>query len=134
MTTTNSLLSRLDLGSLKSNMEFNQGISRLLICIFATLLIGMGMYNGYYPPNYTIYYIFGGAFLAYTLIVLASVLVIPHSRIRPYLTIPFDISSIAVAMMLTDAGPFSAFFLFFPCLNLHGLHSRLMGGHVYDFL
>jgi two-component system sensor histidine kinase RpfC len=118
MTTTNSLLSRLDLGSLKSNMEFGQGISRLLICIFATLLIGMGMYNGYYPPNYTEYYIFGGAFLAYTLVVLGSVLVIPHSRIRPYLTIPFDISSIAAAMMLTDAGPFSAFFLFFPWIYI----------------
>ena len=59
MTTINNLLSHLELGSLKSNMEFGQGISRLLICIFATLLIGMGMYNGYYPPNYTEYYIFG---------------------------------------------------------------------------
>jgi two-component system sensor histidine kinase RpfC len=112
------MLSGLELGSLKSNMEFGQGISRLLICIFATLLIGMGMYNGYYPPNYTEYYIFGGAFLAYTLVVLASVLVIPHSRIRPYITIPFDISSIAVAMTLTDAGPFSAFFLFFPWIYI----------------
>ena len=118
MTTTDTLLTRFDLASLKSNMEFGQGISRLLICIFATLLIGMGMYNGYYPPNYTEYYIFGGVFFAYTVVVLGSVLVIPHSRIRPYITIPFDISSIAVAMMLTDAGPFSAFFLFFPWIYI----------------
>jgi two-component system sensor histidine kinase RpfC len=118
MTTTNSMLIRPDLASLKSNMEFNQGISRLLICIFATLLIGMGMYNGYYPPNFTAYYLFGVIFFAYTLIVLGSVLIIPHSRIRPYITIPFDISSIAVAMMLTDAGPFSAFFLFFPWIYI----------------
>lgn len=118
MTNTNSMLANLDLKSLKTNMEFGQGISRLLICIFATLLIGMGMYNDYYPPNYTEYYIFGGAFLAYTLVVLGSVLVIPHSRIRPYITIPFDISAIAVAMMLTDAGPFSAFFLFFPWIYI----------------
>lgn len=114
MTTTKSLLTRPDLASLKSNMEFGQGISRLLLGIFATLLIGMGMYNGYYPPNYTEYYIFGASFISYSLIVLGSVLVIPHSHIRPYLTIPFDISSIAFVMMLTDAGPFSAFFLFFP--------------------
>ena len=118
MTTTNSLASGFDLASLKTNMVFGQGISRLLICIFASLLIGIGMYKGFYPPNYKEYYIFGGAFLTYTLIVLASVLVIPHSRIRPYLTIPFDISSIAVAMMLTDAGPFSAFFLFFPWIYI----------------
>lgn len=114
MTTTKSLLTRPDLASLKTNMEFGQGISRLLLGIFATLLIGMGMYNGYYPSNYTEYYIFGASFISYSLIVLGSVLVIPHSHIRPYLTIPFDISSIAVVMMLTDAGPFSAFFLFFP--------------------
>ena len=118
MTNKTHIFAGLDLGSLKSNMEFGQGISRLLICIFATLLIGMGMYNGYYPPNYTEYFIFGAAFLAYTLIVLGSVLVIPRSRIRPYITIPFDISSIAVAMMLTDAGPFSAFFLFFPWIYI----------------
>lgn len=118
MTNTHNKLANLDLRSLKTNAEFGQGISRLLICIFATLLIGMGMYNGYYPPNYTEYFIFGGVFLAYTLIVLGSVLVIRHSRIRPYLTIPFDISSIAVAMMLTDAGPFSAFFLFFPWIYI----------------
>ena len=118
MTNTNTINKGLDLGSLKSNMEFGQGISRLLICIFATLLVGMGMYNGYYPPNYTGYYIFGASFLAYSLIVLGSVLVIPRSHIRPYLTIPFDISSIAVVMMLTDAGPFSAFFLFFPWIYI----------------
>jgi two-component system sensor histidine kinase RpfC len=118
MTITNSLPSRFDLESLKTNMEFGQGISRLLICIFATLLIGMGMYNGYYPPNFTEYYIFGVIFFAYTLIVLGSVFIIPHSSIRPYITIPFDISSIAAAMMLTDAGPFSAFFLFFPWIYI----------------
>ena len=118
MTITNNLPSHFDLKSLKTNIEFGQGISRLLICIFATLLIGIGMYKGYYPPNFTEYYIFGVVFLAYTLIVLGSVLIIPHSRIRPYITIPFDISSIAVAMMLTDAGPFSAFFLFFPWIYI----------------
>ncbi len=118
MTRTDSLLTRVDLASLKTNMEFGQGISRLLICIFATVLIGVGMFKGYYPPNYTEYYIFGAVFFTYTLIVLGSVLIIPHSRIRPYLTIPFDISAIAVAMMLTDAGPFSAFFLFFPWIYI----------------
>ena len=55
---------------------------------------------------------------AYTLDRFVSVLIIPHSRIRPYITIPFDISSIAIAMMLTDAGPFSVFFLFFPWIYI----------------
>ena len=114
MTAINTLFARLEPAPLKSNMEFSQAISRLLIWFFTTLLIGVGMYNNYYPTKFTAYFAFGGIFGAYTLTVLVSVLIIPHSRIRPYITIPFDISSIAIAMMLTDAGPFSVFFLFFP--------------------
>ncbi len=114
MTAINSLFTKLDPSPLKSNMEFSQAISRLLIWFFTTTLIGVGMYNNYYPPKFTAFFAFGGIFGAYTLAVLVSVLIIPHSRIRPYITIPLDISSIAIAMMLTDAGPFSVFFLFFP--------------------
>jgi len=114
MTAINTLFARLEPAPLKSNMEFSQAISRTLIWFFTTLLIGVGMYNNYYPTKFTAYFAFGGIFGAYTLTVLVSVLIIPHSRIRPYITIPLDISSIAIAMMLTDAGPFSVFFLFFP--------------------
>jgi len=99
-------------------MEFNQAISRLLIWLFTTTLIGVGMYSNYYPPKFTAFFAFGGIFGTYTLTVLLSVLIIPHSRIRPYITIPLDISSIAIAMMLTDAGPFSVFFLFFPWIYI----------------
>ena len=118
MTTINTLFSRLDRAPLKSNMEFNQGISRLLIWFFTTLLIGVGMYNNYYPANFTAYFAFGSIFCLYALAVLGSVLIIPHSRIRPYITIPFDVSSIVIAMMLTDAGPFSVFFLFYPWIYI----------------
>ena len=72
------------------------------------------MYNNYYPPNFTAYFAFSVFFGLYTMAVFVSVMIIPHSRIRPYITIPIDISSIAIAMMITDAGPFSIFFLFFP--------------------
>jgi two-component system sensor histidine kinase RpfC len=118
MTTINTLFSRLDRTPLKSNMEFNQGISRLLIWFFTTLLIGVGMYNNYYPANFPAYIAFGSIFCLYALAVLGSVLIIPHSRIRPYITIPFDVSSIVIAMMLTDAGPFSVFFLFYPWIYI----------------
>ena len=118
MTTINTLFSRLDRTPLKSNMEFNQGISRLLIWFFTTLLIGVGMYNNYYPANFPAYFAFGSIFCLYALAVLGSVLIIPHSRIRPYITIPFDVSSIVIAMMLTDAGPFSVFFLFYPWIYI----------------
>ncbi|NNF96011.1 MAG: hypothetical protein HKM94_03675, partial [Halobacteria archaeon] len=118
MTAINTLFARLEPAPLKSNMEFSQAISRLLIWFFTTTLIGVGMYNNYYPPKFTAYFAFGGIFGAYTFAVLVSVLIIPHSRVRPYITIPFDISSIAIAMMLTDAGPFSVFFLFIPWIYI----------------
>ena len=114
MTAINTLFARLEPAPLKSNMEFSQAISRTLIWFFTTLLIGVGIYNNYYPTNFTAYLAFSVTFCVYTLAVLVSVLIIPHSRVRPYITIPLDISSIAIAMMLTDAGPFSIFFLFFP--------------------
>ncbi len=108
------LLARLGPDPLRNNMEFNQAVSRALIWVFATALIGAGMKANYYPTDFEHYLIFAGFFLLYTIVVMVSIFIVPHSKIRPYLTIPFDIGAIAVAMMLTDAGPFSAFFLFFP--------------------
>lgn len=108
------LLARLGPSPLKNNMEFNQAVSRLLIWVFATWLIGAGMKANYYPTDFKHYLIFATFFLVYTLTVMISIFIVPRSKIRPYITIPFDIGAIAIAMMLTDAGPFSAFFLFFP--------------------
>jgi len=118
MALTRKLLARLGPSPLKHNMEFNQAVSRLLIWVFATWLIGAGMKANYYPTDFKDYLIFASFFLIYTLVVLLSIFIVPRSKIRPYLTIPFDIGAIAVAMMLTDAGPFSAFFLFFPWIYI----------------
>jgi two-component system sensor histidine kinase RpfC len=114
MKTLRKLYRRLGPEPLKTNMEFNQALFRIAIWLFATVLIGAGMYNNYYPTSYPAYFAFAAFFLLYTLAVMASLFIIPRSRIRRYITIPFDTGSIAVAMMLTDAGPFSAWFLFFP--------------------
>ena len=109
-----NLYQRLGPDPLKTNMEFNQALFRIAIWIFAALLIGAGMHANYYPTSYPVYFAFAAFFLLYTLTVLASLFIIPRSNIRRYITIPFDTGSIAVAMMITDAGPFSAWFLFFP--------------------
>lgn len=97
---------------LRQNMEFNQAVSRLLIWVFASALIGAGMYTSYYPTSLPHYIMFCSGYLIYSLIVMASILWVPELPIRRYLTIPFDITAIIVAMMLTEDGPFSAFFLF----------------------
>lgn len=114
MNVLRKLYQRLGPDPLKTNMEFNQALFRIAIWIFATALIGAGMRANYYPTSYPVYFAFAAFFLLYTLTVMVSLFVIPRSHIRRYITIPFDTGSIAVAMMITDAGPFSAWFLFFP--------------------
>ncbi len=101
-----------------SNPDFNQAVTRLIIWIFAFGHIGAGIYTGYYPKNHNEYYIFAAVFLLYTLSVLISVLQYPHSRIRPYITIPLDITAISAAMIVTDGGPFSPYFLFYPWIYI----------------
>jgi len=104
--------------TMKENMEFNQAISRFLIWVFTTIVISTGMYTNYYPTNLGAFFIFSVCFFTYTMSILTSIYIIPHSKIRPYLTIPLDIASITICMMFTNAGPFSAFFLFFPWIYI----------------
>ncbi len=114
MTSTAIIPARRDLFPIRTNKEFNQAIARLIIWIFATSLIGAGMYTNYYPADLVGYIIFAVSFFIYTSTVLISIYIVPRSRLRTFITIPFDVFAIVYAMMLTDAGPFSAFFLFFP--------------------
>ncbi|MFO8024957.1 ATP-binding protein, partial [Thiohalophilus sp.] len=101
-----------------SNPDFSQAVARLIIWMFAFGHIGAGIHTSYYPDNYSQYYLFAAIFLIYTLIVLASVFIYPDSRLRPYITIPLDIVAISTAMIVTDAGPFSPYFLFYPWIYI----------------
>lgn len=101
-----------------ANPDFSQAVARLVIWMFAFGHIGAGIHTGYYPDNYFQYYLFAAIFLTYTLVVLASVFVYPDSRLRPYVTIPLDIVAISTAMIVTDAGPFSPYFLFYPWIYI----------------
>ena len=101
-----------------TNQEFGQSIARSLIWVFATIHIGVGIYSGYYPDNINEYYIFSFIFLVYTLTVFLTLFKFPRSRIRPYITIPIDISAISTAMLITDGGPFSPYFLFYPWIYI----------------
>lgn len=101
-----------------SNPDFSQAVARLIIWMFAFGHIGAGIHTGYYPDNTQEYHLFAAIFLAYTLVVLFSVFIYPDSRIRPYVTIPFDIAAISTAMIITDAGPFSPYFLFYPWIYI----------------
>lgn len=101
-----------------SNPDFSQAVARLVIWMFAFGHIGAGIHTGYYPDNSSQYYLFAAVFLFYTLAVLVSVFLYPDSRLRPYVTIPLDIVAISAAMIVTDAGPFSPYFLFYPWIYI----------------
>ena len=105
---------KLSLQTLKTNPEFGQNIVRFLIWLSVTTIVYSGAYTGYYPPNYTGYFIFSSIFLMTTVILFFSLYIIPRSKLRVYLTIPFDVASITAAMLLTESGAFSPYFLFYP--------------------
>jgi len=96
--------------------EIQQSVARFGIWIFAALLLGIGMRSGFYPENYPFYFIFFGGFFIYSLTVLVSILIKPNYYPRRFITIIPDVASITMGMYLTDAGPFSPFFLFYPWL------------------
>ncbi len=103
---------------LKGNPEFGQAIVRMLIWITVTILVFIGAYSNYYPKNYLGYTLFTGAFLAVSLLIIYSIIKTPRSRWRVYATIPFDVASISAVMLLTEGGPFSPWFLFYPWLYI----------------
>ena len=105
---------KLSLQTLKTNPEFGQNIVRFLIWLSVTTIVYSGAYTGYYPPNYTGYFIFSSIFLMTTVILFFSLYITPRSKLRVYLTIPFDVASITAAMLLTESGAFSPYFLFYP--------------------
>ena len=96
--------------------EIQQSKARYAIWVFATVILGIGMYSGFYPENYTLYFIFCAVFLTYTVIVHISIRLKPDFYRRRFLTIIPDVTSIVISMYLTDAGPFSPFFLLYPWL------------------
>jgi len=98
--------------------EIQQSMARFGIWIFAALLLGIGMYSGFYPKNYPFYFIFFGAFFIYSVAVVISIFLKPDYYPRRFITIIPDVASITMGMYLTDGGPFSPFFLFYPWLYI----------------
>lgn len=93
-----------------------QTMARYVMWMFASVILGVGMYNGFYPENYKFYFIFCGVFLLYTIATHISIKLNPDFYQRRFITIIPDVSSIAISMYLTDGGPFSPFFLLYPWL------------------
>jgi len=94
--------------------EFQQAVIRILFGISLTAYIGVGMSTNYYPDRFLQYEVFATGFFLYSTLSIVSVMLFPNIWYRRYLTTAFDILSLSYAMLLTGAGPFSAYFLIFP--------------------
>lgn len=107
-----------DTNSFWENPEFTQALVRLGIGGTLTAFIGIARIKGEYSIEYEIYAIFAAAFTTYSVIVFISILFIRRSRIRPYLTIPFDFLGVSYSMIMTGAGPFSVYVLLYPWIYI----------------
>lgn len=105
---------KINFAEVRSSPEFTSAMIRYGFWFLSTLFIGLAMWSGYYEPLWEFYIAFMLSFLAYTTIVLVSILYKPYIPLRPYLTIPVDVAAISLAMLFTEDGPFSPFFLFYP--------------------
>jgi two-component system sensor histidine kinase RpfC len=97
----------------KRSPEFTSAIIRYGFWLASSLFIGFAMWTRYYEPIWDFFIYFSLSYLLYTTIVFVSVLYKPRLWLRPYITIFFDVAAISLAMLFTEDGPFSPFFLFY---------------------
>jgi len=98
----------------RNNPEFTQSILRFAIWLTISLLIWIQFSGEIEKLEIQRYLFFMFLFLIITVTIFVSILILPRSTIRPYLTPIVDISGISYTMILTSAGPFSAYYLLFP--------------------
>lgn len=96
-----------------SNPEFGQSLIRLFTWIVVSSYIGYAMAQNIYEAKYLNYLIFSSVFLVCSLLVLFSILKWRRCNLRTFLTIPLDFGTISYAMMMTGAGPFSPYYMFY---------------------
>ncbi len=104
---------KINFTELKASPEYTSALIRYGFWFLSSLFIGLAMKTGYYEAVWEYYIYFSVGYFIYTTIVFVSILIKPYIPIRPYLTIPMDITGISLAMLFTDDGPFSPFFLFY---------------------
>lgn len=97
----------------KDNPEFASALIRFAFGILSSVYLGFAMYTGYYEAVWGFYFWLMGSFFLYSVIVFITILYKPRDALRPYITIPLDIAGISIAMLFTEDGPFSPFFLFY---------------------
>ena len=104
---------KINFTEVRSSPEFISSIIRYGFWVLSSVFLGVGMWTGYYEAVWEFYFYFSFCFFMYNTIVFVTILYKPRVAYRPYITIPLDIAAISIAMLFTDDGPFSPFFLFY---------------------
>lgn len=104
---------KINFKEVRASPEFMSSVIHYVFWFLSTLFIGLAMKTGYYEPVWDMYIYFSVGFFVYCTVLFVSVLVKPFVLLRQYLTIPINMGAISVAMLFTDDGPFSPFFLFY---------------------
>jgi two-component system sensor histidine kinase RpfC len=97
---------------LLKNPEFQSALVRLGIWLFAAVYIGLGAWSSYYSVDLTAYYWLFCVFLAIFLSLLVSVLYVPESALRRYVSLAADIIATSFAIFLTQEA-ISPFYLLY---------------------
>ena len=104
---------KINFDEVRASPEFISSVIRYLFWLLSSIFLGIGMWSGYYEPLWEFYIYFSVGFFFYNTVVFVTILYKPRVSYRPYITIPLDLSAISIAMLFTDDGPFSPFFLFY---------------------
>ncbi len=104
---------KINFAEVKKSPEFTSSLIRYGFWFLSTIFIGLAMDSGYYEPVWEFYIYLMVCFFIYTTIIFITVLIKPVVVMRQYLTIPLDITGISIAMLFTEDGPFSPFFLLY---------------------
>ena len=104
---------KINFAEAKDTPEYASSMIRFGFIVVTTTFLGLAMKYGYYQEHWLEYILFAVFFFLYATAVFISILIYPRVSIRPYLTIPFDIAGISVAMLFTYDKQFSPFFLFY---------------------
>lgn len=99
--------------TLGSNPEFIQGLVRLALGLFIIAYMGLGMALDHFSISQAHYLAFAAVILLADIAILASIVRFPALPRRKYAALAFDVSTVAGAMLVTGAGPFSPFYLFY---------------------
>ncbi len=99
--------------AVRRSAEFSSALIRLGIWLTVGSYMTVGAFSGYYPLNHLHFLLYMFIFFGASLALMVDVFRQPTSRLRPYISMLFDIGATSYAMILTHAGPLSPYYLFY---------------------